>query len=261
MTIPGRGRGARDGVVFSLTLYFRYYFTRRGEHNLPLRRTYTASQSVSWNSPKRTCEETRPFVLQRDYLSISSVAFHTGTHAHRLAYICRHTHTLHALHETRPGSSLRIANAAHYEYVTLITETQILGKRIASSRDPWREAARISHISTHSIATVLDRLPIARPIDRVTEHARIVRRDVRYDGPHCIANPRKCIRADMYPRFRRIRSSYELTLANLLRCRQILDITSGYISSRPTYRRLGFSSLDLALLLIGNSRTMTTRGL
>lgn len=125
-----------------------------------------------------------------------------------------------------------------------------------------RSSAYISYIDTlASIATVLDRLPIARPIDRVTEHARIVRRDVRYDGPHCIANPRKCIRADMYPRSRRIRSSYELTLANLLRCRQILDITSGYISSRPTYRRLGFSSLDLALLLIGNSRTMTTRGL
>lgn len=173
MTIPGRGRGARDGVVFSLTLYFRYYFTRRGEHNLPLRRTYTASQSISWNSPKRTREETRPFVLQRDYLSIPSVAFHTGTHAHRLAYICRHTHTLHALHETRPGSSLRIANAAHYEYVTLITETQILGKRIASSRDPWREAARISHISTHSRQSQLfstDYRSLARSIESPNTH-------------------------------------------------------------------------------------------
>lgn len=101
----------------------------------------------------------------------------TQAHMHTGSRTYAGTHT-RSMHYTKRGrdrgrSPLRIANAAHYEYVTLITETQILGKRIASSRDPWREAARISHISTHSRQSQLfstDYRSLARSIESPNTH-------------------------------------------------------------------------------------------
>lgn len=76
------------------------------------------------------------------------------------------------MHYTKRGrdrrrSPLRIANAAHYEYVTLVTETQNLeAERIvsnASNRDPWREAARIfyrhTRVNRNCSRPITDRSP------------------------------------------------------------------------------------------------------
>lgn len=83
---------------------------------------------------------------------------HTHIHAHRLAYVCRHTH---APCTTRNEAG--IVAVAYSEHTTntlrFITETQNLeSKRIAtvsnaSSRDPWREAARLSKNTLALIAT------------------------------------------------------------------------------------------------------------
>lgn len=162
MTIPGC-KSYTSLSNFAVTVFPVLLHSPLGEHDLPWRgiSTRPVSQSLGWNSPKRTREETRrPFVLQRDYLSIPSVAFHTGTHthAHRLAYICRHTH---APCTTRNEAG--IVAVAYSEHTTntlrFITETQNLeSKRIAtvsnaSSRDPWREAARLSKNTLALIAT------------------------------------------------------------------------------------------------------------
>lgn len=115
--------------------------------------------------------------MQRDYLSIPSVAFHTHTHTHTHTGSRTYagTHTLHALHETRPGSSpLRTANTPRYALS--------LKHRKQKDRDRFERIE--SRSMARSSAAIEEHTRVNRnsfSIDRVTEHARIV----RYHGPHC----------------------------------------------------------------------------
>lgn len=75
------------------------------------------------------------------------------------------------------------------------------------------------------------------------------RNDTRYTATRRVINPPQ-VTWEFPECFRRIRHNPKQSSC----AESFVDLF------RRTYRRLGFSSFDLALLLIGNSRTMTTRG-